>query len=221
VPDLPDQNLGPTSARPLYKLSFIRRCHQLLGSGYAELEPATLQAEEEPAITGELVRAMKSVQERRDAPRWMVYMHIADDPPINAPGRSGKRRRRVDIEIERSERGRRPRFQCEAKRLYQSDSLKKYLDDGLGRFLRGDYSRHEDVAGMLGYVQTRSVADWCGDLRFALDENRAQHQICSSEPLVSANLGAESIPTWLSEHQRPAIGRSIAIYHSLLLFNRG
>ena len=206
MPDLPDQTLGPTSARPLYKLSFIRRCHQLLACGYAKLRPATLEAEQEPAITGELVRAMKSVQERPDAPRWMVYMHIADDPPVNAPGRFGKKRRRVDIEFERSERGRRPRFQCEAKRLYQSDSLEKYLgEDGLGRFLAGDYSRDEDVAGMLGYVQTRSVADWGGDLRSALDENRTQHEISSSEPLVSANLGASLISAPLQKVWSPPI----------------
>lgn len=206
----------------MYKLSFIRRCHQLLAYGYAELESATLHAEQEPAITGELVRAMKSVQERADAPRWMIYLHIADDPPVNAPGRFGKRRRRVDIEFERSERGRRPRFQCEAKRLYRNDSLEKYLgEDGLGRFLAGDYSRDEDVAGMLGYVQVRSVADWSGDLRSALNTNRVRHEVSSSEPLTSANLGAELVSTWLSEHRRPTVGRPIAIYHSLLLFHGG
>jgi hypothetical protein len=222
VPDLRNQSLDATSDRPVYKLSFIRRCHQLLAYGYAELESAILHAEQEPAITGELVRAMKSVQERADAPRWMIYLHIADDPPVNAPGRLGKRRRRVDIEFERPERGRRPRFQCEAKRLYQNDSLEKYLGkDGLGRFLAGDYSRDEDVAGMLGYVQARSVAAWVGDLRSALGGNRLKHEISSSEPLVSANLGAELIATWLSEHRRLAMGRPIAIYHSLLLFHDG
>ena len=91
MPDLRNQSLEATSDRPVYKLSFIRRCHQLLAYGYAELKPATLHAEQEPAITGELVRAMKSVQERADAPRWMIYLHIADDPPVNAPGRLGKR----------------------------------------------------------------------------------------------------------------------------------
>lgn len=222
MPELPNQTLEPTSARPLYKLSFIRRCHQLLACGYAGLRPATLGAEQEPAITGELIRAMKSALERSGAPRWMVYMHVADDPPVNAPGRLGKRRRRVDIEFERSERGRRPRFQCEAKRLYQNDSLEKYLgEDGLGRFLAGDYSRDEDVAGMLGYVQTRSVADWGGDLRSTLDRNRVRHEVSSPEPLTSTNLGAESVCTWRSEHRRAAIGRPIAIYHSLLLFHGG
>jgi hypothetical protein len=220
LPEVSNQTLGPASARPLYKLSFIRRCHQLLSVGYAGLRPAGFADEHEPAITGELVRAMKSAQERLDAPRWMVYLYIADDPPVNAPGRLGKRRRRVDIEFERPERGRRPRFQCEAKRLYQNDSIEKYLgEDGLGRFLAGVYSRDEDVAGMLGYVQARTVADWSGDLRSALDSNRARHEVSSSEPLTAANLGAELVFTWLSEHRRPSIGRQIAIYHSLLLFH--
>jgi len=220
LPELHEQTLGLAGARPLYKLSFIRRCHQLLATGYVGLKPSSLEAEQEPAITGELVRAMKSAQERSDAPRWMVYMHIADDPPVNAIGRLGKRRRRVDIEFERPERGRRPRFQFEAKRLYRNDSLEKYLgEDGLGRFLAGDYSRDEGVAGMLGYVQARTVAEWSGDLRCALDSDRARHEISSSDPLTPANLGAELVFTWLSEHRRPSVGRTIAIYHSMLLFH--
>jgi hypothetical protein len=48
---------------------------------------------------------MKAVKLRADAPTWMIRMYVADDPPVNAPGRLGKRRRRVDIEFERSERG--------------------------------------------------------------------------------------------------------------------
>lgn len=222
MPDLPNQNLETTNDRPVYKLSFIRRCHQLLASGYAELSVAALHAEQEPAITGELVRAMKSVQGRPDAPRWMVYLYIADDPPVNAPGRLGKSRRRVDIEFERPERGLRPRFQCEAKRLHRGDSLEKYLgEDGLGRFLAGDYSRDQDVAGMLGYVQTRSIEAWGNDLRAALEKDSAHHEISSSEPLVSAILDAQPITTWLSEHRRLSVGRPLAIYHSLLLFHGG
>ena len=219
MPDLPAQTLNSVSDRPVYELAFVRRCHQLLASGYRELQPAALQHQEEPAITGELVRAMKSVQQRREAPRWMIYLHIADDPPVNSPGRLGKRRRRVDIEFERPQRGRRPRFQCEAKRLCQSDSIAKYLGaDGLGRFLVGDYSRDEDAAGMLGYVQTRGAMEWSSDLRAALDEGRVQYEIASSEPLVQATLDAEPIATWRSEHWRTTTGRPLAIYHSLLLF---
>jgi hypothetical protein len=146
VPDLPGPTSDIVSDRPVYELAFVRRCHQLLASGYTELRPAALQNEEEPAITGELVRTMKFVQERGDAPRWMIYLHIADDPPVNSPGRLGKHRRRVDIEFEKPQRGRHPRFQCEAKRLFQTDSLAKYLGiDGLGRFLVGDYSNIQEI----------------------------------------------------------------------------
>jgi hypothetical protein len=219
VPESPNEVMAAANDRPVYELAFVRRCHQLIGLGYANLAPPSLSAEEEPAITGELVRAMKSIQESQGAPRWMIYLHIADDPPVNNAGRFGKRRRRVDIEFERSQRGRRPRFQCEAKRLHKSDSLAKYLGtDGLGRFLAGDYSRDEDAAGMLGYVQTRGVADWSGDLHATLDDHRVQYGISSSGALAPADLGAEPIATWRSEHRRAPVGRPIAIYHSLLSF---
>jgi hypothetical protein len=203
----------------VYELAFVRRCHQLIGLGYSDLAPSALSDQEEPAITGELVRAMKSIQERQNAPRWMIYLHVADDPPVNSAARLGKKRRRVDIEIERPQRGRRPRFQCEAKRLHQSASLTKYLGtDGLGRFLAGDYARDEDAAGMLGYIQSRGVADWSRDLQTALDDYRVQYQVASPEPLAIANLGAERLATWCSEHLRVTVGRPIAIYHSLLPF---
>ena len=219
MPDFQGQPSEVVSSRPVYERAFVRRCHQLLASGYRELQLAALQHEEEPAITGELVRAMKSVQQRRDAPRWMIYLHIADDPPVNSPGRLGRRRRRVDIEFERPQRGRRPRFQCEAKRLHQADSVAKYLGaDGLGRFLAGDYSQEDDAAGMLGYVQVRGCMDWSSDLRGALDEGRVPFEIASSEPFAEVDLDAQPLATWRSEHQRTAVGRPIAIYHSLLLF---
>jgi hypothetical protein len=219
VPDLPGQPSEVVSGRPVYERAFVRHCHQLLASGYKELQPTAFQHQEEPAITGELVRAMKCVQQRRDAPRWMIYLHIADDPPVNSPGRLGKRRRRVDIEFERPLRGRRPRFQCEAKRLYQTDSIAKYLgSDGLGRFLVGDYSRADDAAGMLGYVQTRGCIEWSSDLRVALEEGRLPFEIASSEPFAEVNLDAKPLATWRSEHHRTAVGHPIAIYHSLLLF---
>jgi hypothetical protein len=71
---------------------------------------------------------------------------------------------------------------------------------------------------MLGYVQKRGCMEWSSDLRAALDEGRAQYEIASLEPFVQVNLDANPIATWRSEHWRTAIGRPIAIYHSLLLF---
>jgi hypothetical protein len=40
---------------------------------------------------------MKEARLRANAPTWMIRMYVADDPPVNAPGRLGKDRRRVVI----------------------------------------------------------------------------------------------------------------------------
>src|SRR5258708_4855311 len=160
---------GTPGGRALYRLAFIRSCHRWIVVGYSMLDVRSLSRAQEPAITGELVRAMKEAKLKADAPTWMIRMYVADDPPVNAPGRLGKQRRRVDIAFERSERGFTFHFHCEAKRLYRSDSVAEYLGEkGLGMFLSSEYARNEDVGGMLGYVQSESIAVWMARLKAAL-----------------------------------------------------
>jgi hypothetical protein len=122
-----DPPARPPSNTPLFQLAFVKKCHSLIALGYALLDTASLGNAEETSITGELVRAIKTILESEDAPTWAVHFFVADDPPQNTPGRFGKRRRRVDIEIERGQRGIRPRLHFEAKRLYHSGSVRDYL----------------------------------------------------------------------------------------------
>src|ERR1039458_4024024 len=180
---------GTPSGRALYRLAFIRNCHRWLATGYTMLNVRSLSRVQEPAITGELVRAMKKAKLKADAPTWMIRMYVADDPPVNAPGRLGKQRRRVDIEFERSERGLTFHFHCEAKRLYRSDSVAEYLgEEGLGMFLAGEYARDENVGGMLGYVQSEGTAEWMPRLEAALANGHAKYAVTSDGALEIATL---------------------------------
>jgi len=215
-----DESQRPTLAgTPLYLLAFIRNCHRWLGIGYSLLDARSLAAAEEPAITGELVKAMKEAKLAADAPGWMIRMYVADDPPVNFPGRLGKHRRRVDMEFERSERGNTLHFHCEAKRLYRSDSVVEYLgSEGLGMFLAGDYARNEPAGAMLGYVQTENTAEWIGRLKATLAKERVKYGVTNNSLLQAAGLIPELPQIQASEHERPMIGRSILIYHTLLTF---
>lgn len=205
--------------RWLYHLAFIRNCHRWLAAGYALLDVRSLSRAQEPAITGELVRAMKEAKLRADAPTWMIRMYVADDPPVNAPGRLGKQRRRVDIEFERSERGSAFRFHCEAKRLYRSDSVPEYLgNEGLGMFLTGEYARDEESGGMLGYVQSGDVPEWLARLTTALAANKVKYAVTSDGAFEVAGLISELPHVHRSRHERSAIGQPILIFHTLLLF---
>jgi len=205
-------------SRAVYHLAFIRNCHRWLAAGYELLDAGSFSNAEEPAITGELVRAMKETRLRMDAPTWMIRMYVADDPPVNAAGRSGKQRRRIDIEFERSERGARFNFHCEAKRLYRSDSVVEYLgNNGLGMFLAGEYARDEDVGGMLGYVQRDGAPEWTSRLAAALANGRAKYSVTSDGTYDLAAL-VPKLQTHRSRHERPAVGRPILIFHTLLVF---
>ncbi len=146
-------------------------------------------------------------------------MYVADDPPVNAPGRFGKQRRRVDIEFERSERGVTFHFHCEAKRLYRSDSVGEYLgNEGLGMFLAGDYARDENVGGMLGYVQSDGTAEWMARLEAALANGHAKYTLTSDGAFEIAALLPELPQIRRSKHERLTVGRPILIFHTLLVF---
>ena len=94
-----------------------RMLTQLIAMGYQELHTEDFANSQEPEITGELVRTMREIQERKSAPSSVASYPIHDDPPLNVPGKRGKNRPRVDIEFERVARGMRPRLRFEAKRL--------------------------------------------------------------------------------------------------------
>ena len=120
-------SFGYSNNRPHYWRAFRRECHELLAIGYERLDRRSFRSEEEPTITGQLVRSMQEAQEAEEAPDWASRLAVRDDPPQNVEGRLGKRRRRIDIEIERYRRGKRPSFRFEAKRLHDSSSLSAYL----------------------------------------------------------------------------------------------
>lgn len=210
---------GVPSTGALYRLTFIRNCHRWLAVAYAMLDVHSLSKAQEPAITGELVRAMKEAKLKADAPTWMIRMYVADDPPVNAPGRLGKQRRRVDIEFERSERGATFRFPCEAKRLYRGDSVREYLgDEGLGMFLKGEYGRNEELGGMFGYVQIQGISEWIARLTAALENEYVSYAVTKDGAFVAADLIPELPQICRSRHERLGVGRPILIFHTLLMF---
>ena len=209
----------PASNTVVYQLAFIKRCHEILSRGYQKLQGAALHEAQETAITGELVKAMKEFLEGPDAPPWTTYFFVADDPPQNAPGRLGKKRRRVDIEFEHAQHGPRPRLHFEAKRLYRSGSVAEYLgDDGLLLFVNGEYAPDENAGAMLGYVQNKEVADWIGQIRNSLTASPERYAFHLVPGLVNDQLTADLTETHRSHHDRPRLRQSIAIYHTFLQF---
>lgn len=209
-----------TANRETFRAAFLRNCHELIGLAYETLESHTFQSAQETEITGELVRAMEGILESDHAPAWAPYMFVADDPPVNAPGRLGKRRRRVDIKIEAGQRGQRPRLQFEAKRLHHSGSVEAYLGPaGLGLFLNGEYGREQESGGMLGYVQSGEPAGWWKRIADVMGGSPKSYQICEGEQFMPVALADQLSDTHRSRHDRPSVGLPISIYHTFLRFS--
>lgn len=210
---------GRPDGTPAYRRSFIHHVCHLVARGYGSLDRRSISNKAEPAITGKLVDGIRGFLDSPTAPSWVGHYFVSDEHNISDEKREGKHRVRVDIEIESSRRRPRPRFQFEAKRLRRDDSksVSSYLGkDGLGCFLTGRYAGGEEVAGMLGYVQSDTVSAWAGQIHEKLCEQRGHYQLTAScrglqrdrpEPALEAS--------YRSSHYRQK--SDIEIYHIFLL----
>jgi hypothetical protein len=143
-----------------YPKAFIRRCHELVGRGYARLDRWGLAATEEPAITGMLVDEIRAVIDDPEEDDWVRNFEPKDDEPVTVPGKVGKARPRIDITVVCVQSTPRNTFRFEAKRLHDAASLAQYLGtEGLLALLTGYYGNLR-FAGMLGYVQGGVCDDW-------------------------------------------------------------
>jgi hypothetical protein len=187
--------------------------------GYQELHAQDLVNSQEPEITGELVRAMREIQERAAAPPWVVYYTIHDDPPLNVPGKRGAKRPRVDIEFERVTRGTRPRLRFEAKRLGRHHGVGQYLgEDGLGCFISGRYPLTHPEAGMLGYVQSNDETTWAAKIAMALTRAPDAYYIANNTRWDGCQITPQLVYTYRSRHHCQTLGEDIDIFHTLLRF---
>jgi hypothetical protein len=214
---------GPSEEQQeLYRLAFVENCLLLVIRAHGALDTHSHRADEEPHITGELVRAARMLLESAEAEPWMEHFEMLDDPPQNLAGRHGKNRRRIDIEFVRTGRGRRPRFHIEAKRLHRSDSVNEYFGArGLELFVRGEYAGGWPSAGMLGYFQSDSCAEWLSRLASGLAARRRYLCVCEGFPdwAPTGWEGAKLDLVRTSHHERTPedLGR-IQIFHLLLEF---
>jgi hypothetical protein len=192
-----------------------KHSHQILAGGYARMTPAKYSTWEEPDITGDLCEAMTDFMASDAAPSWVIQYALRDDPKLNVDGKRGESRPRIDIEFERVQRGERPIFRFEAKRLGPNHPVSKYIgSEGLGAFLNGYYPLAHPEAGMLGYVQENDVRHWHDKLNA---EFQRSHCLELAEPGLQAHSLASALNTWRSVHETKE-HPSLTIWHTLLHF---
>jgi hypothetical protein len=204
-----------------YCAAFVINVHRLLYVAYARMNPEQYPSKEEPAISGDLVKAMEEVLNDPAAPDWIPFYSVHDDPPEHDEEREGKRRLRIDVKVVSSERRPRQRFAFEAKRLGQpSHPVRKYLGEGgLGCFLLGHYARFDDDVGMLGYVQSGDPASWANEIAGKFAEAPLDYGICAGAGSWERFSRVEELPTcYRSTHRRISSG-PVNVYHTLLIMH--
>lgn len=199
-----------------YRRPFVVMVHRVLAKGFARLNGMTLAVKEETALTGLLIDQMRSLLDSRKCPRGAEHFSVHDDRPESSDGVEGKHRPRVDIFVERTGRGPRPRFHFEAKRLTDSGSVADYVgDDGLGCFLSGRYARNDPDAGMLGYVQKDKPEDWAARIEKKLGNERKKHGLPEKGSFWAEHSLDPSLRySYRTMHTRGA--RRLDIFHVLL-----
>lgn len=192
-----------------------KHSHQILAGGYARMTPAKYFNWKEPDITGDLCKAMTEFMASDEAPSWQALYSVRDDPKLNVDDKLGESRPRIDIEIERVQRGKRPLFRFEAKRLGPNHLVSKYIgSEGLGAFLSGYYPLTHPEAAMLGYVQEKDIRHWHDKLIKEFQQTQPLHL---SKPGLVADCLAPALNTWRSVHQTRK-HPTVTVWHTLLQF---
>jgi len=210
-----------TPDRDEYVVQFRRHCHYLIAIGYKRIRAEQHSRSEEDFITQRLKEEVKAAQRERRLPAWADRYFITDQAPVDAPGRVGKERPKIDIEVESSECRSRPVFHFEAKRLRRDDShsVSEYVGAaGLGCFIKELYARTGNEGGMLGYVQSEPPQHWAEAIKSKLQRDpKKKHQLTDDGAWTATRVTPSFEHTYSTRHYRPTL-RNITIYHTLLDF---
>lgn len=207
----------PRPQDPEARLAFVGNVHRLVAMGYDRVNASDYGDATEDRITQYLCRALEQVVEAPDAPRWACHFAIQEKRRQNAGGSVGNERLELDIVLQRTGRGSHPRFVIEAKRMGPSHPASVYLgNDGLGAFISCEYAPEHTDAGMLGYVQSRTMEHWRDQLSFRLTPCPGNHQTTQDGSWQAHPFKGGPSLTFRTRHERAAPREPIIVYHTLL-----
>jgi hypothetical protein len=193
---------------------FREDVHQLLAWG-VEASNHEIQSsnEEETNISGFIKEAIQKRIWTSDRPDWCKWYFVTDDTHVPLKGRAGRSRPRADIIILSNQA--RAEYIFEAKRLRKNGyPVSGYTgDEGMGCFISGQYASKYNEVGMIGYVQSDSVAIWKEKIRKKIDKTNKLQLI---PPQSDVKIIDEFPLEWVSNHKRDSLESPIAIYHILL-----
>ena len=188
--------------------------------GYGRLVTSALCKAEEEDITDALAEAMNAVLASPETPAWRTFYAVHEEPRVWNKRRRGKRRLRLDIQVEYTGETR-PRFSFEAKRLLAADakSISNYFGrEGLHCFILGLYASESNEAGMLAYIQSHDLNHWTSQIHAGLKKRAKKCEWIADQGWTSVRMveGFDSI--FKSVHTRSELKNNIDVYHTLLVF---
>jgi len=209
----------PGRPDPVHRLAFIGNVQRLLALGYGGLPRRGYCRRDENFLNQVLVAALRDTVADPSAPRWAIHFSVHEKRKQNDGERLGNSRLELDIVFERTGRGVNPRFTIEAKRLGPDHPVRIYLgSEGLGAFLSGRYAQEHDEAGMLGYVQSKTVSDWCDTLADKLGESPGQYSVEPDGKWHRLRFHDGPNDMFQTRHARSGKSGPITVFHTLLDF---
>jgi hypothetical protein len=88
----------------------------------------------------------------------------------------------------------------------------------LGAFIAEYYAVGDDIAGMLGYVQSDTVEVWLPKLRDKLARDKNTLPSATGDCLITSRFRNGLLHTYRTRHQRIKTGRPIDIFHTFFMF---
>jgi hypothetical protein len=150
-----------------YILALREDAHILIAWGYMDTVAMLPSTRDEYDMTGLLADAMNRRIEDPLTPDRFAYYSVHNERPISPLGERGKRRPKLDIQIELCGTKPKRRYTFEAKRLRDdasapaSNSLDHYFGgEGVGRFIANRYPTEGREAAMVGFVEAHDVGFW-------------------------------------------------------------
>jgi hypothetical protein len=204
-----------------YLVELREDAHQLLAWSYADARPRLVAARDEYEMTGLLADGMEArINAPKTPDRFMLYA-VHNEKPTSPSNQLGKKRPKLDIQIERCGVRPKPCFTFEAKRLRDdasssvSATMRQYLgDDGILRFITGHYAPESLEAAMLGCIQAHDAEFWFTQIgnAFAADALTDEPMFALVEHLQHASVIPDLPDERVSVHSRRR-GVPIRILH--------
>lgn len=202
-----------------YDRSFREDAHQLLAWGYADCRRRIEANLQETEITGFIVDAIETRLNSSSIDERFDRYSIKEDNPVPGEGRTGRRRRRLDVIVESTYRPRhkpRPRYVFEAKRLRRPDQpIDDYVGvEGVLRFVNAQYAGDYPEVAMMGYIQSDDALYWMARLQEEF-LNDSEDKLRIIEGLLKVKVIPDLAHEWKSHHRR-AVQNPVVIFHIML-----